>query len=72
MMKLYMPWNMHIVLLYFCLVAVIVWVINGFMWDIYPYSDVLSYPGYIQEPYWLSVGLPEKSRVTWQLCISFG
>ena len=26
-----------------------------------------SYPGHFQEPHWKSVGLPEISRVTWQL-----
>ena len=27
-----------------------------------------SYPGYFWEPYWFSMGLPEISRVTWQVC----
>ena len=27
-----------------------------------------SYPGYFREPHWLSMGLPEISRVTWQVC----
>ena len=30
-----------------------------------------SYPGYFQEPYWLSMGLLEISRVTWQVCNFF-
>ena len=28
-----------------------------------------SYPGYSWEPHWLSMGLPEISRVAWQVCI---
>ena len=27
-----------------------------------------SYPGYFREVYWQSLGLPEISRVTWQVC----
>ena len=27
-----------------------------------------GYPGYFQEPHWISMGLPEISRVTWQVC----
>ena len=27
-----------------------------------------SYPGYFREPHWISMGLPEISGVTWQLC----
>ena len=28
-----------------------------------------SYPGYFWEPHWISMGLPEISRLTWQLCV---
>ena len=28
-----------------------------------------SCPGYFRQPQWLSLGLPEISRVTWQVCI---
>ena len=28
-----------------------------------------SYPGYFRGPHWFSMGLPEISRVTWQVCI---
>ena len=27
-----------------------------------------SYPGYLREPLWKSIGLPDISRVTWQVC----
>ena len=27
-----------------------------------------GYPGYLREPHWKSMGLPEVSRVTWQIC----
>ena len=29
-----------------------------------------GYPGYFQEPHWKSMGLPEISRVIWQLHVS--
>ena len=32
------------------------------------YHTCQGYPGYFQEPHWKSMGLPEISRVTWQLC----
>ena len=31
-------------------------------------SYLPSYPGYFREPYWFSMGLPEISRVIWQVC----
>ena len=34
----------------------------------YAGSYLSSYPGYFQESYWKSMGLPEISRVTWQVC----
>ena len=30
--------------------------------------ELSSYPGYFREPHWISMGLLEISRVTWQLC----
>ena len=30
-----------------------------------------SYPGYFREPHWLSMGLPEISRVTWQVLCTY-
>ena len=35
-------------------------------------TKLSSYPGYFREPHWFSVGLPEISRVTWQLCNTDG
>ena len=34
------------------------------MWLLY----LSSYPGYFRELHWFSMGLPEISRVTWQVC----
>ena len=31
-------------------------------------AELSIYPGYFREPHWKSMGLPEISRVTWQLC----
>ena len=37
----------------------------------YPWqAELSSYPGFFREPHWLSIGLPEISRVIRQLCIS--
>ena len=33
----------------------------------HPNSYLSSYPGYFREPFWFSMGLPEISRVTWQV-----
>ena len=33
------------------------------------YTYLASYPGYFWEPHWKSMGLPEISRVTWQVCL---
>ena len=35
----------------------------------YVYAYLSSYPVYFRESHWLSIGLPEISRVTWQVCI---
>ena len=35
------------------------------------YSLLSSYPGYFLEPHWKSIGLPEISRVTWQVWIQY-
>ena len=34
-----------------------------------PCPYLLSYPGYFWEPHWNSMGLPEISGVTWQVCM---
>ena len=34
-------------------------------------AELSSYPGYFRESHWLSMGLPEISRVTWQLCACY-
>ena len=33
------------------------------------WAHLLSYPGYFREPHWKSMGLPEISRVTWQVWV---
>ena len=38
---------------------------------LFPEPYLSSYSGYFREPHWLSVGLPEISRVTWQVCMTW-
>ena len=33
------------------------------------YAYPWSYPGYFREPHWKSMGFPEISSVTWEVCI---
>ena len=44
-------------------------IITGLFVVIHVYAYLSSYPGYFQDPLWLSMGLPEICRVTWQVCI---
>ena len=41
------------------------WWLSGIMCLL---RDNACYPGYFREVYWQSLGLPEISRVTWQVC----
>ena len=46
--------------------------LNTFLsWHIPVYTYLSSYPGYFREPPWNWMGLPEISRVTWQVFLLF-